>query len=374
LSTEELHGNREVVGLLLVCFSVGIGVGSLLCERLSGRKVELGLVPFGSIGLTLFGIDLYFALQAHPPPAVSMGAADFLQSWARMRILADLVMLGVFGGFYIVPLYAIVQQRSEPAFRSRIIAGNNILNALFMVVAALLAIALRELGLSVPELFLVTACLNAAVAVYIYTLLPEFLMRFLIWMLVHTLYRVEVEGEERIPDEGPAVLVCNHVSFVDALIVAAVCRRPARFVMDHNIFRIPVLNFIFRTGRAIPIASRREDPALMEQAFEDVAQALQDGDLVCIFPEGKITKDGELNAFRPGIERIIERTPVPVVPLALRGLWGSFFSRKDGAAMSGLPKRFHSKIGLVCAAPVPAAEVSAQALEHQVLAMRGELR
>ncbi|MDD9935298.1 MAG: MFS transporter, partial [Myxococcales bacterium] len=186
LSTEELHGNREVVGLLLVCFSVGIGLGSLLCERLSGRKVELGLVPFGSIGLSLFGFDLYFALQAHPTPAEAMGAIEFLQSGARLRILADLVVLGMFGGFYIVPLYAIVQQRSAPAYRSRIIAGNNILNALFMVIAALLAVALRGAGLSVPELFLVTAALNVLVAVYIYTLLPEFLMRFLIWILVHT--------------------------------------------------------------------------------------------------------------------------------------------------------------------------------------------
>ena len=374
LSTEELHGNREVVGLLLVCFSVGIGLGSLLCERLSGRKVELGLVPFGSIGLSLFGFDLYFALQAHPTPAEAMGAIEFLQSGARLRILADLVVLGMFGGFYIVPLYAIVQQRSAPAYRSRIIAGNNILNALFMVIAALLAVALRGAGLSVPELFLVTAALNVLVAVYIYTLLPEFLMRFLIWILVHTVYRVRTEGHELIPEEGPAVIVCNHVSFVDAPIIAAVCRRPIRFVMDHNIFKIPVLNFIFRTGRAIPIAGKREDPELMEKAFDDVAEALADGDLVCIFPEGKLTKDGELNPFRPGIERILERTPVPVVPMALRGLWGSFFSRKDGPAMAKRPRRFHSSIGLVCEAPIAAGEVSAAGLEEQVLRMRGDAR
>ena len=374
LSAEELHGNREVVGLLLVAFSIGIGVGSLLCERLSGRKVELGLVPFGSIGLTLFGVDLFFALQAAPRSADTLGALAFMSQPAHLRVLADLMLLGMFGGFYIVPLYAIVQQRSEPAYRSRIIAGNNILNALFMVVAALLAVALRAAGLSVPELFLVTAVLNAAVAIYIYTLLPEFLMRFLIWILVHTVYRLRPAGMERIPEEGPAVRVCNHVSFVDAPIIAAACRRPIRFVMDHNIFKIPVLNFIFRTGKAIPIAGMREDPERMEQAFEAIAQALQEGELVCIFPEGKITKDGELNPFRPGLERIIKTTPVPVVPLALRGLWGSFFSRKDGPAMSKRPTRFRSTVYLLCEAPIPAAQVSAAALQQQVLRMRGDVR
>jgi hypothetical protein len=369
-----LSGREEVVSMLLALFSVGVGVGSLLCERLSGRRIEIGLVPFGSIGLTVFGIDLYFAsagLPAHAP----FGAADFLRESAHWRILADLALVGVFGGFYIVPLYTLIQTRSEPSQRSRIIAGNNILNALFVVLAALLAVVLLDLGLSIPQLFLAAALLNAAVAVYIYTLVPEFLMRFLIWLLVHSVYRLDKSGLEHIPETGPAVLICNHVSFVDGLVIAAACPRPVRFVMDHQIFKIPVLSFVFRTGRAIPIAPAREDPAALERAYDQIAKALEEGDLVGIFPEGKITSDGNLSPFRSGIRRIVERTPVPVVPLALRGLWGSFFSRHGGPAMTKwnrIARRIYSRIGLVAAPAVPPESVTPEGLQAIVLGLRGE--
>jgi 1-acyl-sn-glycerol-3-phosphate acyltransferase len=290
-------------------------------------------------------------------------------------MLADLFLIGLFGGFYIVPLYALVQTRSDPAHRSRIIAGNNILNAAFIVAAAALAIGLFAAGLSIPQLILVTALLNAAVALYIYLLVPEFLMRFLVWLLVHSVYRLEKSGLERIPDEGAALIVANHVSFVDALVIAAACRRPVRFVMDHRIFAVPLLNFVFRTGKAIPIASAREDAAMMERAFAEVAAALRAGDAVCIFPEGKLTDSGDINAFRPGVKRILEETPVPVVPIALRGLWGSFFSRKDGAAMSK-PWRLRpfAKIGLAVGDLVPATQATPEALQARVAELRGDWR
>ena len=372
LSRNILSGTEHVVTLLLIVFSIGIGLGSLLCERLSGHKIEIGLVPFGSIGLTVFGVDLYFAIAghlAHDP--VGLGA--FLADSGHWRILVDLLLIGIFGGFYIVPLYALIQSRSERSHLSRIIAGNNILNALFMVVAALLAIGLFQTGFTIPQVLLVTAVLNAAVAVYIYTLVPEFLMRFLVWLLIHSVYRLEKSGLEKIPEEGPAVLVCNHVSFVDALIIAAACRRPIRFVMDHAIFRIPVLIFIFRTGRAIPIASAREDPALLERAYDEIARGLEAGDLIAIFPEGRITDTGDMCPFKPGIKRIVARTPVPVVPLALRGLWGSFFSRKDGRAMTRPFRRgVFSKIALAVADPVPATDVTPERLYENVAALRGD--
>ena len=359
LSKNVLQASEFMVTQLLVVFSIGIGVGSLLCERLSGHKVEIGLVPFGSIGLTLFGIDLWLAASA----------ADLT------RTFIDLFLIGLFGGFYIVPLYALIQIRSEPSHRSRIIAANNILNAIFMVAAAAIAIGLLGAGLTIPQLFLVTALMNAAVALFIYTLVPEFLMRFIVWMLIHSVYRLEKSGLERVPEEGAALIVCNHVSFVDALVIAAACRRPIRFVMDHRIFRLPVLSFVFRTGRAIPIAPAKEDPAMMERAFAEVAAALKAGDLVAIFPEGRITDTGELYPFRPGVKRILEATPVPVVPVALRGLWGSFFSRKDGAAMTRparlLPFR---KIGIAVGELVPAAAAAPEALQAQVLALRGDWR
>jgi 1-acyl-sn-glycerol-3-phosphate acyltransferase len=336
--------------------------------------VEIGLVPFGSIGLTLFTLDLYFA----SPTAMvehTVGAVQFLAQPANWRIILDLVLIGMFGGFYIVPLYALIQSRAERSHQSRIIAGNNILNALFMVGSAAMAVVLLKAGITIPQLFLVTALLNAVVAIYIYSLVPEFLMRFLVWLLIHSIYRLDKSGMEQIPEEGPAVLVCNHVSLVDALIIAAACRRPIRFVMDHNIFRIPVLNFIFRTGKTIPIASAKDNPQLLEKAYDEIASALGNGDLVGIFPEGRITDTGDLYPFRGGITRIIERTPVAVVPMALRGLWGSFFSRKGGAAMTQ-PSRIapFKKIALAVGAPVAPEKVSPEGLQQRVLALRGDWR
>ncbi len=368
-----LGGDEHVATLLLAIFSVGIGAGSLLCERLSGRKVEVGLVPFGSIGLSLFAVDLYFAsrgLGGHGP----IGAADFLAAPSHWRIVADLVLLGMFGGFYIVPLYALIQERSDPAYRSRIIAANNILKAIFMVASAGIALGLLKAGLTIPELFLITGVMNAAVALYIYLLVPEFLMRFLAWILIHTFYRVDKEGLERIPVEGACVIVCNHVSFVDAVVIAACVPRPVRFVMDHRIFAFPLLNFIFRTMRAIPIASEKEDPTMKQRAFEESAQALKDGEILCIFPEGRITDNGEIGRFRPGLQRILEQAPVPVIPMALRGLWGSFFSRAAGGRAMSRLRGIFSHIALVVGAPVAPEIATPELLQGEVLALRGDRR
>jgi hypothetical protein len=276
-----LGGTESVVTLLLVVFAIGVGLGSLLCERLSAHKIEIGLVPFGSIGLTLFILDLS---AASPTNATSLLSQP--ESW---RILADLVSIGVLGGFYIVPLYALIQSRSEPAHRARIIAANSILNALFMVLAAAFGTGPLAADASIPQMFLACALLNTAVALYIYLLVPEFLIRFLAWMLIHSIYRLRKRGLKNIPETGPALPACNHVSYVDALVILAASQRPVRFLMDHEIFRTPVLNFVFRTSKAIPIASAREDAALLQAASDEVARALRNGDLVGILPKGKTT-------------------------------------------------------------------------------------
>jgi len=321
-----LGGNEHVVTLLLALFSIGVAAGSLLCERLSGHKVEIGLVPFGSIGLSVFALDLFLATPGSVEHA-NFGAWQFLTQPGSWRIALDLFLIGMFGGFYIVPLYALIQTRSEPSHRSRIIAANNILNALFMVAAAGLAVVALSAGLSIAQLLLLTGALNAVVAIYIYLLVPEFLLRFLDWLLVHSIYRLRATGLAHIPEEGPALLVCNHQSLADALIITAVCRRPIRFVMYYAIFNVPVLSFIFRAMKAIPIAGAKEAPDVLERAYDDIAAALADGQLVCIFPEGQLTRDGEIGKFRPGVSRILERTPVTVIPMALSGLWRSIFSR-----------------------------------------------
>ena len=369
---EWLYGDETVVTLILTVFSVGIALGSMLCEKLSGRKVEIGLVPFGSFGLTVFGLLLWWHSGGFPQ---NVQANDWLavlgygQAW---WVLIDILGLGVFGGFYIVPLYALIQSRTAENERARVIAANNILNALFMVVSAIVTILLLSVAeLSIPELFLVVSLLNIAVNTYIFRIVPEFTMRFMIWLLGHSMYRVQHRDLQHIPDEGAALLVCNHVSFVDALLIGGAVRRPIRFVMYYKIYRLPVLNFIFRTAGTIPIAGRHEDLEIYEKAFQRISQYLKDGELVCIFPEGKLTGDGEINEFKSGVTRILEETPVPVIPMALQGLWGSFFSRDPN---KGVFHRIWSRVTLVAGPPLAMEQATPQALQEQVLALRGTTR
>ncbi|MEE8345009.1 MAG: MFS transporter [Woeseiaceae bacterium] len=368
-----LNGNEAITTTLLVAFAVGVGVGSLLCERMSGHRIELGLVPFGSIGLSLFAIDLFFSQPDAQVVAVN-SVSEFLARPGSLRILIDLSLLGAFGGFYSVPLYALIQDRTERQHLSRVIAANNIINALFMVAAAILAFGVLAAGLSIPQFYLILAVLNALVAIYIFTLLPEFLMRFLVWILINMLYRVRPTGLENIPDEGPAVLVCNHVSFVDALLVGGSIRRPVRFVMYYKIFQIPLLSFIFKTAKAIPIASAKEDETLLAEAFDQIDKELDAGQIVCLFPEGGISTDGEVQRFRPGIEKIIERRGVPVIPIALGGLWGSWFSRRSGGGLRKIPGRLWARVNVRIGEAVRSEDVTAASLELLVRTLRGDDR
>ncbi len=368
-----LHGNEFVTTALLATFAIGVGVGSLLCERLSGHRVELGLVPLGSIGLSIFAADLYFA-RVPGSDVGTFGLGEFLEQPGSARVLLDLTLLGVFGGLYSVPLYAVVQQRSERRHLSRIIAANNIINAFFMVGAALLSIAVLGAGFSIPALFLVLATLNVLVAIYIYSVLPEFLMRFLAWLLITVVYRIRPTNTASIPEDGPAVIVCNHVSYMDPVILGGSVRRPLRFVMYYRIFEIPVLKTFFRNARAIPIAPAREDEALMNDAFDRIDAELAAGHLVCIFPEGGLTSDGEIQRFRPGIERIIERRPVPVVPVALCRLWGSWFSRRKNGALRLVPGRLFARVPVHFGAPVAPEDANAASLELLVRTLRGDAR
>ncbi|GAA5524212.1 lysophospholipid transporter LplT [Microbulbifer aestuariivivens] len=373
-SKNVLAGSESLVALLLCSFTIGVAIGSLLCERLSGGRIELGLVPLGAAGLTYGGIMLA-VIGGSLTPLQEPGLANFWHSDGAQAFLAHLMLIGIFGGFYIVPLYAMIQDRSAEALRARVISVTNILNALFMVVSAILGITfLNLLDFSIPQFFLVIALMNAAVAVFVFNRVPEFAMRFLVWLLSHTMYRVRHEGLEQIPESGPAIIACNHVSYVDALLLAGAVRRPIRFIMYKPIYEIPVLHFIFRTSRAIPICSKERDPQGYARAFEEIEQALSDGDLLCIFPEGQLTKDGELAPFKAGIEKILQNKPVPVIPMALRGLWGSFFSHKDGHAFSTWPRRFWSRVSVVAGKPLDAASARAEKLQQLVLGLRGEQR
>ncbi|WP_219061545.1 MFS transporter [Pseudomonas sp. UMAB-08] len=369
---EWLYGDETVVTLILTVFSIGIALGSMLCERLSGRKVEIGLVPFGSMGLTVFGLLLWWHSGGFPQNVQANDWLTVLSYGQAWWVLSDVLGIGIFGGFYIVPLYALIQSRTAENERSRVIASNNILNALFMVVSAIVSIVLLSVvKLSIPQLFLVISLMNIAVNAYIFKIVPEFTMRFMIWLLGHSMYRVEHRNLELIPDEGAALLVCNHVSFVDALLIGGAVRRPIRFVMYYKIYNLPVLNFIFRTASTIPIAGRNEDLAIYDQAFKKIAEYLKDGELVCIFPEGKLTADGEINEFKGGLNRILQETPVPVIPLALQGLWGSFFSRDPN---KGIFRRLWSRITVVAGPAVAMDAALPASLQARVAELRGTVR
>jgi 1-acyl-sn-glycerol-3-phosphate acyltransferase len=369
-----LGGGPELYLLTLAVFSIGTAIGSLLCEKLSHRTVEIGLVPLGAIGVTAFGIDLYFS-RIGLAPVSGLALTEFMRAPGSIHVLLDLMGIGMFGGFYLVPLFALVQSRTPKAELSRVIAGNNILNALFIVSAAVFGIvAQKVLHWSIPQFFLAVAVMNGLVAAYIFSLVPEFLMRFLAWIYVRVMYGVRSIGvEENVPDEGAALLVCNHVSYMDALILSCAIPRPIRFVMYYKIFRTPGAGWIFKAARAIPIAGAREDPALMEKAFAEVDAALAAGELVCIFPEGALTRDGAIAPFKNGVERILAARPVPVVPMALKGMWLSMWSRRDSRlGRLRLPRRLRACVEVQAGTPIPGDQATCGLLEQKVRALRGD--
>jgi 1-acyl-sn-glycerol-3-phosphate acyltransferase len=374
-----LHGSSNVASLLLVVFSIGIATGSLLCEVLSRRHVEIGLVPLGAMGMSVFALDLYFASRSLPKVEL-LTVMQFISISAHWRVMADLFLLSLFAGLYSVPMYALIQLRSLPTHRARIIAANNILNALFMIASSLIVGALLSGALgakfTIPQVFLFTALANAVVAIYIFLLVPEYFLRFVAWVASRLVYRFKVTGDENIPSTGAAILACNHVSFVDAVLLMAASPRPIVFVMDHRIFKFPVLGWFFKLAKAIPIASKKEDPAAYEAAFAAAGKVLKEGDMLAIFPEGGITRDGTLQEFKGGIMKILEEAKThgiepPVIPMALTNLWGSYFSRieKDGAMVRPFRRGVFNRVGLNVGKAISAMSVQPELLRNRVSAL-----
>jgi 1-acyl-sn-glycerol-3-phosphate acyltransferase len=368
---EVLHGDAKVASLLLVVFSVGIGVGSLLCEVLSRRHVEIGLVPLGTLGMSVFAIDLYFASYQLPAVSQAYNLTTFMAQPAHWRVMADLALLSLFAGLYSVPMYALIQLRSPVTHRARIIAANNILNALFMIVSSLLCGYLLSLGASISQLFLITGLLNLVVGAYIFLLVPEYLLRFIAWLLSHFIYRFKIVNGQHIPTSGAAILACNHVSYVDAILLMAASPRPIIFVMDHRIFKMPVLGTLFKLAKAIPIAPKSEGPVAYEKAIKAAAQVLAEGNLLGIFPEGSITRDGQLQEFKGGIMKILALYSAPVIPMSLNQLWGSFFSRieKGQAMVKPFRRGFFSRVTLEVGSPIVAEQVQPESLRQVVLSL-----
>jgi hypothetical protein len=366
-----LYADESVVTLFLAVFSIGIGIGSILCDRFSKGEIELGMIPIGSFGVSAFIVHLFFIgspiwIQVVYPTRID--ALSLLREPVGLRIILDLAMVSIFSGLFIVPLYALIQKRSDPNCRSRIIAGNNIMNAVFMVISSFIIVFLMGFKISIPKVFLILGLANLFVSYCIFRVIPDFMLRFIVWMISIFMYRVKIVDKANLPKEGPLVLVCNHVSYIDWMIIAASVRRPVRFVMYHTFQKNIFLRCIINPGRIILIAPRSENPTIFKQAFEKISAELKSNAVVCIFPEGSLTYTGELAPFKTGIEHVIAEDPVPVVPMALSGLWGSVFSRaKDRSkrVSRGVLRPIELRIGK----PIPPEQVSASGLYETVNAL-----
>ncbi|KXS39761.1 MFS transporter [Modicisalibacter sp. 'Wilcox'] len=365
-----VHGQETAVSWLLGAFALGVGGGALLCARLSAGRLELGLVPLGALLIALGGFD--FAIR----PALAGSEtvlSELLLMPAFWRMSLDLTLVGVGGGLYIVPLYTLVQVASSDGHRARMIAANNLLNALFMILAALFGIVLLTLlDLPLAVFFAALAGVALAICLGVMIINPRAVLRLAIFTLMHLVYRLRFRGRSRVPAEGPALVVCNHVSFMDALIIGGACPRPLRFLMDRPIYESPWLNWFFRLAGAIPVDSERRDPGGVRRAMAEVSRALRAGEVVMVFPEGRLTTDGEIHRFRRGVDMILARDAVPVVPAALAGLWGSWTSHRHGRAFSTRPRRFRARVALIFGEPVAPEAADRETLETRVRALKRE--
>jgi len=360
-----LRGDATVAVALLATFSIGIGLGSWFCSFISGDRVELGVLPFGALGISYFTWQL--GLSAVPPAEELRTLTEILQVPGIAWVVFNMIMIAFSSGLFIVPLYTYMQVESAPEECSRTIAVNNIINAIFMVAAGVLAALMLKLGFSVLEIFILTAAVNLLGALYIIYVIPNYFLRLISWLLVHSVYRIKKQNIERIPHTGPALIVCNHAGFIDPAILLPVIPRPARFVMFGDFYNWPIVKIIFKGLKTIPIMPERLDPKLFKEAFDNIAAELEAGKLVVVFPEGGITEDGEIRKFQPGIEKIIKRTQVPVIPMGMHGVWGTWSSRHKGKAFSGLPTSFMKVITVSCGEPVSPEEMNRIMMRDKVL-------
>lgn len=323
------------VGILGAFLATGIGIGSLAAGRLSGDKVELGLVPLGSIGIG--GISILLALST----------SSYTQT------VAALLLLGFSGGLFIVPLNALLQQKSGREEKGRLIATANFLMTGGVLLASGVLWTLRDLlQLPAHRIILVSGLFTLIATVYILSILPEALIRLVLWMLTHSIYRINIVGQEHVPVRGPALLVCNHMSHVDGLLVGACSQRFVRFLIYRPFYELKGLNWLFRLMGAIPVA--RGDGKRNMESLERARDELRQGHVVCIFAEGAVSRTGNLLPFKRGFERIVQGLDVPVIPVHLDRLWGSIFSFKDGKFFWKWPERIPYPVTVSFGSPLPA--------------------
>ncbi|HEY7170956.1 MAG TPA: acyl-[ACP]--phospholipid O-acyltransferase [Vicinamibacterales bacterium] len=327
------------VGVLTAFAAIGIGAGSLAAGRLSGDKVELGLAPIGAIGMGLFAIVL--ARSGH--------------SFTLAAI--NLTLVGFFGGLFAVPLNALLQQRSGGDEKGRLMATNNFLNMVaIMLASGVLSLLSDRMRLAPDRIMLVFGALTLVSSIYVLSVVPEFLVRFTLWLFTHTVYRIRIVGQDNVPFRGPALLVCNHLSHVDGALVGACVQRFIRFLVYKPYYEHWLLHPVMKLMKVIPIAAGRQAPAALEHARHE----LERGHVVCIFAEGAISRTGNLLPFKRGMERIVDGLDVPIVPVYLDRVWGSIFSFKGGRFFWKWPLRIPYPVTVAFGRPLPATATAAQ--------------
>lgn len=349
-----LLGGTEVATLFLAIFTVGMGLGSYFTEKISRTKVEIGLVPISAIGMSIALIAIYYGLSDLVfvnSSDILLGIREFFVHPRNNMISLSLLAVAIFGGGYIVPQMSYMQVVAKPSELSQTIAGNNIWNALLMVSAAGMVMVLNK-TIGIPGTILVLACANIIVAFLLFFHYSEETWRIWMRLLSKILYRVEVVGAEFFPHEGPVILVCNHVSFVDWVLLMGALDRPIHFVIDYNYYYVPTGPFWFRQAGLVPIATRKESEEVLNKAFDTIYDDLDAGSVIGLFPEGWITRSGEMRKFQPGISKILKNRPVPVVMAAIDGLWGSMFSFKGGKVLLKKPSGFRRVITVTFSKPI----------------------
>ena len=341
--TETLGVGESQTGVLFASLAIGIGLGSLVAGYLSGGKIEYGLVPLGAIGLTVFSILL---------------SRSGLSYWSTFTQLA---LMGFAGGFFIVPISAILQHRPEKGNKGAVLACSNWLSfvGIFASTGVHYAMARFE-HLTPPTIFLFGGIATLAATLYVTLLLPDSLLRLVLLILTHTIYRIRVEGRENIPEKGGALLVCNHVSIADAVFLIASTDRFIRFLMFKGIYDHPLIKPFARVLHVIPISSDLS-PREMLRALHDAGEAIRSGEVVCIFPEGQMSRIGELLPFRRGFERIMKGIDAPIIPVNLDGVWGSIFSFEGGRFLWKLPRITRRPITVSFGNPLPPTATTVEA-------------
>jgi len=328
--------------LLQASIAIGIGLGSLAAGYLSGGKIEYGLIPLGATGITVFG----FVLAA---PGLSFHT-----------VLIQLALLGFFGGFFIVPISALIQHRPEEQHRGGVLAAANLLSFIGIFAASGVFYVLQHfVHLGPAGIFFWASFLTLAALAYVLWLLPDSLLRLLLWIAAHTLYRLDLKGNENIPARGGALLTPNHTSWVDAVLLISATDRPIRFLMFKGVYDHPLIKPFARMLKIIPIASD-QGPREMIHSLREASEALRNGEVVCIFPEGQITRIGQMLPFRRGFERIVKGIDVPIIPVNLDGVWGSIFSFSRGHFFWKWPRAIPYPVGITFGTPLPATATSTE--------------